>query len=624
METPASRLLAYHARTAHCAARGEYARGPSRLDWKNQPVAFRRFRAPAGGEAGAVRLVELPFRTPARGRRGWSDTLSARVRDTPHSRLWGEGSTGELAAEVVSIESAACLLINALGLSGRKKSGQSEWSLRCNPSSGNLHPVEAYVLAGNSLLAGCPSAESGRDRDDRGGRDPEFCGHGGRVEGGGEQEMADRDCDRDGYLFHYEPDHHQLCLRASGTLAPGYSIPRDVLLVGLSSIHWREEWKYGERALRYCYLDTGHAVGALRASAALLGWDVRLLPSSSQALSGLLGTDRESDFCESEPEVPLLLLACGARNALARIRCPAGAAVPAWGSEVSWFGAANPLSKQHNTFGLEGPSCASAEVSGECQTCFAGGGGAIPGGGAVRRAAEKEEQEEEHAADGRVPRVYDVIQSRRSALEMVPRQSALPKVQFLEMIEHLSRVEAIGSVPPVHAFFFAHRVSGLNPGIYVLLRSQSGEEPARPDLSPRVAHTWKQVAAPLPFYQLVTGDVRRAAATTACVQSIAGNGTFAVAMVSMQFHETVRRCPHAYRLAHYDAGNVIHGLYLDSTARGYATTGIGCYFDDLVAELLGYDRDQAACLYMGAVGKAVVDDRLTDIPPYDPSADPDV
>jgi len=47
--------------------------------------------------------------------------------------------------------------------------------------------------------------------------------------------------------------------------------------IGLSSVHWREAWKYGERAFRYCRLDVGHALGALRYAAGTLGWEIRLM-----------------------------------------------------------------------------------------------------------------------------------------------------------------------------------------------------------------------------------------------------------------------------------------------------------------------------------------------------------
>ena len=45
-------------------------------------------------------------------------------------------------------------------------------------------------------------------------------------------------------------------------------MPRGALLVGLTSIHWREAWKYGERAFRYCQHDVGHGLGALALAAA--------------------------------------------------------------------------------------------------------------------------------------------------------------------------------------------------------------------------------------------------------------------------------------------------------------------------------------------------------------------
>src|SRR5205814_7915831 len=36
----------------------------------------------------------------------------------------------------------------SLGLSAWKQFGESRWALRVNPSSGNLHPTEAYLVVG--------------------------------------------------------------------------------------------------------------------------------------------------------------------------------------------------------------------------------------------------------------------------------------------------------------------------------------------------------------------------------------------------------------------------------------------------------------------------------------------
>jgi len=53
--------------------------------------------------------------------------------------------------------------------------------------------------------------------------------------------------------------------------------PPGTFFTGLTSIHWREAWKYGQRAYRYCQHDAGHAIGAISIAAAGLGWQARIL-----------------------------------------------------------------------------------------------------------------------------------------------------------------------------------------------------------------------------------------------------------------------------------------------------------------------------------------------------------
>ena len=122
---------------------------------------------------------------------------------------------------------------------------QSRWSLRVNPSSGNQHPTEAY-LAGGEPASVC----------------------------------------------HYRPFEHALELRRRLDNWPD----AERLLIGLTSIHWRESWKYGERAFRYCHHDVGHAIGALTLAAAVMGWKVRLDDSvSKRELSSFLGIGDQHD-----------------------------------------------------------------------------------------------------------------------------------------------------------------------------------------------------------------------------------------------------------------------------------------------------------------------------------------
>src|SRR2546422_10504105 len=116
---PASALLAYHNRSKHRFDR--YAPGPRGLDWANQPDPFRSF---AGAEA-----IKLPFA---------ADALPARFNAIRR---------GDLPAPLaLDVRTVAMLFELSLGLSAWKSYGSTRWALRCNPSSGNLHPTEAYLL----------------------------------------------------------------------------------------------------------------------------------------------------------------------------------------------------------------------------------------------------------------------------------------------------------------------------------------------------------------------------------------------------------------------------------------------------------------------------------------------
>ena len=163
-------VRAYHSRTKHRF--NAYAEGPGQLDWDAQPAAFRRY-------AGAPQF-ELP--------------LSADRFERCYSRL-PEMPENQVAANP---DSLGALLELSFGISAWKSWGPSRWALRCNPSSGNLHPVEAYVLA-----AGMPGVADG--------------------------------------LHHYEPEAHVLEGRALAAPAGG----QPWLAIGLSSVMWREAWKYG-------------------------------------------------------------------------------------------------------------------------------------------------------------------------------------------------------------------------------------------------------------------------------------------------------------------------------------------------------------------------------------------
>jgi hypothetical protein len=57
-------------------------------------------------------------------------------------------------------------------------------------------------------------------------------------------------------------------------------------------------------------------------------------------------------------------------------------------------------------------------------------------------------------------------------------------------------------------------------------------------------------------------------------------------------------------------------LYLEAEAAGVRGTGIGCFFDDAVHELLGLSGLRYQSLYHFTVGAPLSDGRLQTLPPY--------
>lgn len=164
--------------------------------------------------------------------------------------------------------SLGSLLRLCAGTTAWKQYGGSRWSLRVHPSSGNLHPTETWLIA-----AGVPALEEG--------------------------------------LHHYQVRDHSLERRAwggvGGTNTPG-------VWLGYSSIAWREAWKYGERAFRYCQLDMGHVLAALAYAAALHGWQPRLLRLDSDTVAQRLGVDRSADFVGVEAEEAEVIVSLSAND----------------------------------------------------------------------------------------------------------------------------------------------------------------------------------------------------------------------------------------------------------------------------------------------------------------------
>ncbi len=215
-----------------------------------------------------------------------------------------------------------------------------------------------------------------------------------------------------------------------------------------------------------------------------------------------------------------------------------------------------------------------------------------------------------------------LIRQRRSALDLDGRTP----IEAGALWRVLDRLRPRAGVAPwdmlpwrphVHVALFVHRVRGLTPGLYLFERDPAIHAGLRAACRP--PFRWSRpVGCPehLPLYLLAEGDLRAQARTVSCHQDIAADGAFSLGMVA-EFRDTIRqRGPWWYRRLFWEAGMLGHVLYLEAEAAGLRGTGIGCYFDDAVHDLLGLTGDRFQVLYHFAVGAPVEDTRLRTLAPY--------
>jgi SagB-type dehydrogenase family enzyme len=530
------RMLAYHERTKHTYA--SVYRGGWELDWDNQPNPFRRYAGAPRVELppGARLPVErLPMRATGEVLRGLGAAAS------PVDAAWDDGP-----AQI------SALVWHALAVSAWKQvpGTDTRWSLRVNPSSGNLHPTEAHLLA-----LGCPGLPDG--------------------------------------AYHHDARHHALERRRDGpaaqALAAASGLPaggRGVLVV-LTSIFWREAWKYRDRAYRYCLLDAGHAAASVAGAARALGLPAEVrLHFPDRAVLDVLGL-RDGD------EQPLAIVDLrGGRDAtasptaaepLAALSAPAGTPNRLSAEVLEW-----PLiDGMHASTLAEGGECPLADPPGNALTNTPHGD--------VPADVTREPLPLPDPGPAREP-FARAARRRRSAIDFDP-SARIALADFAGLLREacvLPRTDALGSLAGdaprrlVEVYVYAHRVDGLPPGCWRYLPE---------------AHALLPVRA---------GDVQAVAAGLSLGQELAGHALAAFSLVADLARGGAAFGNRAYRHAHVEAGMLGQGLYLAATARGWDATGIGAFFDDDVHRWLGLRGHGRQVVYHHAIGRAAPDPRLVE------------
>src|SRR5579859_6597999 len=204
----------------------------------------------------------------------------------------GYGST--LAADGPAFLSQLLFHSAAISASKRVLSTGDHYALRVNPSSGNLHPTEFHFLTR------------------------------------GLKEWPDG-------LYHYRPSAHMAEQRAMSGLEMKLADSSAPIVFVLTSVAWREAWKYRDRAYRYCLHDVGHAWQALALAARSLG--------SESFASGHFLDDRVAESCLlSADEWPMLIVGLhGPSIPVNKLNAD---------KTVVFGGQPNRLSEEHETYAL--------------------------------------------------------------------------------------------------------------------------------------------------------------------------------------------------------------------------------------------------------------------------------
>lgn len=530
--------------------------GNYQLDWLNQPNPFRNYDG--------AHSISLP--SP-----NFVSALS--YFEAVEFLLAGQGLARidtEVKHPVVlpaNLEFLSQLLYYSMGISAWKQLGKSEhrWSLRVNPSSGDLHPTETHLL-----VQGLSGLEPG--------------------------------------AYHYDVRRHSLEQRQRGQVAPSIwhnltgSIDSPPVVVCLTSIFWREAWKYRDRAFRYCHHDLGHAMAAIMLSAAALGWRgeaIAEFPDTELAVSlGLDGHDESPGLVIGLYPGLQLISAAKSPDVL-----------PNWeDSNEPFFGIPNLLSanslKYQSIEQVYESTCLSVDrwldrlkrgARSRCRRIST-----VSARGAEQPVTYSLE------SSGRES-VHRIVRKRRSAVDMDGRQEMQFdqlgnilvsstrgfKADFQGTTAWMPSVNVVDSGHHfIHLYLYAHRISGLNSGLYYFDRLA-------------------QILVPV-----LLADQKESVKFFSCFQDIAADGCFAISMIAdlnLAYELYGDRC---YRYVHYEAGWIGQFLYLSACALGYDATGIGCFIDDLINQHLDLPAGFEV-IYNFTVGKAVSDPRLTTLPSYD-------
>lgn len=466
------------------------------LDWANMLDPFRHYEG--------IPVLDLPADSP--------------VPEIPALGLL----LGEPVSEPRSLRSAPTflsqLLFHAAAVSATKTvpAAGYRYALRVNPSSGNLHPTEFHF------------ATRGLDQWPDG-------------------------------LYHYRASSHMAEQRALGDFVTSLDGNACSVVFVLTSIAWREAWKYRDRAYRYCLHDIGHAWQALALSARAVGCETFAV--------GHFFDDELAQTCGLSDEWPMLIVNLS------------GGVIPIAGpgdNTRTWFGGTpNQLSEVQIPYPMiDAVHSATKFIT---YRNIPRSEPAFHGSGEIQLPSPANS----------VRPFGEVARTGRSALDFTgSSQISLADLSALLTVTSQPYDADFATSRFVQLYVYVHRVEGLPRGVYCYWPQNAGLELVR------------------------SGDQRVMAAGLSLGQSLAGNACVSFSMIADIDRAVRSHGDRGYRYVHFEVGAIGQRLYIAAEALGLRATGIGAFFDDEVHRYLELPSTQGQVVYHFAVGHPVVDPRL--------------
>jgi len=405
------------------------------------------------------------------------------------------------------------------------------------------------------------------------------------------------------------------------------------MIIGCSTVSWREIWKYGPRGWRYTQLDVGHAIGSVLLSCNLHDYAVRVIdafhvPNADNILGIHQINDRATklnDKRELEQTVVFLLLTPERAN------------------------------KQETTNRLDSLQVVLTEVlsqdiptpsNSHANSVFSRAEDPViwPYIDSIERATHligslpEPFSEETVLVDANLysdkERLKKSIRIRRSALNFRAGKqisvqqmvscfaSVLPEMNPL-VANHCQNFNGINNCRyynNIHFGLWITGVSGIENGLYYLMRGESNEFLSQLNAQlnscevPKSLTRVKQPDIPkeMKLYRCADKQARevsiikKEASQNSCHQQIASDCSIVISMLAPI---TNLFNPRDYRYLHWEAGYLGHLLYIQAYQQQLGATGMGCFLDDESANIFATTRLMHP-LYHFAIGPAEADSRF--------------